>query len=525
MRIALPVIVVETAALALVYLRRSAIIAGGFGFPLDDSWIHAHFALNIAEGRGFVYNPGQPCASSAPLYTVCLAAMYLTRLNPVTCAAALGLSLHAAACALVYAAARALSAHRAVAAATAVAFAAVPRLVWGALSGMEVPAYVFLTSLGVYLHVRFRPADGPRSYLSTAAFALSALARPECATIAVVSTVDRTAAACRARRCGSPGASPSRTAAIHLLVIAAVLAPLVVFNLWATSLPLPTAFYVKTPAIDKRGALDLLVGGLGAVPAYLRKALEICFRDGALLALGLAPGILVCVDRRLKGRREGMLLLPVSLVAVPAATALFARTGAQGLQMISQTGRYSAYLVPLAFVCSAVGFDAVVRALGRGKGALRLVGAAVLCAVALVSTIMLVLNNGQMATAYARQVSNINEMQVAIGRWAAELPDDVVLAINDAGAIAYFSGKRVIDIVGVVNPEVVRYRLAHGVSQRSTLEYLRTRHPDYVIIFPTWFPEIASAHRYLEPVTTVRLEDNIVCGGDEMIVYRAAWDE
>src|SRR4026207_1010669 len=40
-------------------------------FPLDDSWIHLQFARNLAEGRGFAYNPGVPVSgSTAPLSTV-----------------------------------------------------------------------------------------------------------------------------------------------------------------------------------------------------------------------------------------------------------------------------------------------------------------------------------------------------------------------------------------------------------------------------------------------------------------------
>jgi hypothetical protein len=57
-----------------LFLLRERQIAGSAGFPLDDSWIHLHFARNIAEGAGFSYNPGVPVAgSTAPLWTLLLA--------------------------------------------------------------------------------------------------------------------------------------------------------------------------------------------------------------------------------------------------------------------------------------------------------------------------------------------------------------------------------------------------------------------------------------------------------------------
>ena len=56
-----------------VFLVRERQIAGAAGFPLDDSWIHLHFARNLAEGAGFAYNPGVPVAgSTAPLWTLLL---------------------------------------------------------------------------------------------------------------------------------------------------------------------------------------------------------------------------------------------------------------------------------------------------------------------------------------------------------------------------------------------------------------------------------------------------------------------
>ncbi|MBI4256144.1 MAG: hypothetical protein HY616_13825, partial [Candidatus Rokubacteria bacterium] len=70
-----------------LFVAREGRIAGAPGFPLDDSWIHLHFARNLAEGAGFVYNPGTPVAgSTAPLWTLALAA----------CAAVAGASLEMA---------------------------------------------------------------------------------------------------------------------------------------------------------------------------------------------------------------------------------------------------------------------------------------------------------------------------------------------------------------------------------------------------------------------------------------------
>ena len=76
-------VIVPAAALALaigLFLLRTRQLAGTTGllaFPLDDSWIHLHFARNLAEGRGFAYNPGVPVSgSTAPLWTLLLAGVF-----------------------------------------------------------------------------------------------------------------------------------------------------------------------------------------------------------------------------------------------------------------------------------------------------------------------------------------------------------------------------------------------------------------------------------------------------------------
>jgi hypothetical protein len=128
-----------------------------------------------------------------------------------------------------------------------------------------------------------------------------------------------------------------------------------------------------------------------------------------------------------------------------------------------------------------------------------------------------------MARLYAQNVDNINEMHVALGRWAAEhTPPDAVLALNDIGAITYISERPVVDLAGLVTPDVVPLLRAPDRDARLA-EFMAERAVQYVIIFPDWFPDLAARSDLLEPLYQVRLERNTICGGQTMVVYRAHW--
>jgi hypothetical protein len=120
-------------------------------------------------------------------------------------------------------------------------------------------------------------------------------------------------------------------------------------------------------------------------------------------------------------------------------------------------------------------------------------------------------------------VDNINQMHVALGHWVVEnTPPDAVLALNDIGAITYLSERQVVDLAGLVTPEVVP--LLRAPDRASQLaDFMAERGVQYVIIFPNWFPDLAARRDLLEPVHQVTLEHNTICGGETMVVYRAHW--
>ncbi|OLE66586.1 MAG: hypothetical protein AUG09_06755 [Acidobacteria bacterium 13_1_20CM_2_68_7] len=132
-------------------------------------------------------------------------------------------------------------------------------------------------------------------------------------------------------------------------------------------------------------------------------------------------------------------------------------------------------------------------------------------------------------------MKNINEMQVKIGRWLLERPGGPgTIATNDIGAIGFVTGAPILDLTGLATREVVPYlrrppapgssnRGWNGASESGLLEFLRVRRPDYVAVFPAWYPSRFFREALGREVFRVDLDDNVICGDRSMIVYRPEW--
>jgi arabinofuranosyltransferase len=128
---------------------------------------------------------------------------------------------------------------------------------------------------------------------------------------------------------------------------------------------------------------------------------------------------------------------------------------------------------------------------------------------------------GPAAEAYGWGVQNINAMQVHLGRWVrTHTPPDAVLAVNDLGALSYFGERRVLDLMGLATPAILPYRRQ---GPAGIARFVETRCPDYLVIFPDWFPELAARADWLRPLERVRLAHNLVAGAAEMVLYETAW--
>jgi hypothetical protein len=473
------VVVAGVVPLAL-FLATERSIVGTAGFPLDDSWIHLHFARNLAEGAGFAYNPGRPVAgSTAPLWTLLLAAGAATAGASVAMAKVVGVACALGAAVLARRAASAWGAPSPVDTLAGVGLLWMGPVLWGSLSGMEVVFAALLVAAILLAHAR------GVVWLTAGLAGLSVLARPESALLIPFLLFG--------------GPPTTRRVVAFVLVPLALLAPMIAFSYATVGAPYPA-----TAAAKVEGGLVGWLGGLreplattlAVRPwAYLQEWLQWLWGTHPLLPLALLPAIV------LAWRRHAALgVLGLALVAHPIGMALLAPYRGPGFQ----EGRYSVHLLPLALVVVLVGLGPPLRRWWRP--------------VLLVWLGLAAWTLPAASTRYAWGVQNIEAMQVSIGRWVdANVPRTGRLAVNDIGAIAYVSRREIIDLMGLVTPEILPYRRR---GEEGVLRFVREACPDYVIIFPTWFPGLAGRADLLEPVHRVRLERVEVSGGPEMVVYR-----
>ncbi|MFW6135568.1 MAG: hypothetical protein ACOC7N_01965, partial [Chloroflexota bacterium] len=466
------------------------------GVPLDDAWIHFQFARNLARGDGFAFNPGQPTAgSTAPLWSLLLAGVYALGGRFPLAGQLLSAASFLSALGATYALTKQLTGQRWTAWLAGTVVAVNGRMVWAGLSALETCLFAALTLLALSSHLRDRRAG--RYRLRTAAlFGLAALVRPEGYLLFALAVADEVLAALASPSPGTRLASSASRLLPGAALFAALVLPYAIFSLRSTGHPLPNTFSAKA-TVNLRPSLD-----------FLSLASRYLVLDNPLLL----PFVLLGVGVLLARAR----LLSAWAVGLPLTYA-FLHT------VLYQHGRYLIPLIPCNAAAGVVGLlEARRLALRRGwrwPGGDRLLAAVV----ALVVVIGTAWRLPTMARQFAWNVENINEMHVTLGRWVAEnTAPDAIVALNDIGAIAYVSHREVIDLAGLVTPEVTSI-LRGPDTTRQLIDFMAAHEVDYVIIFPDWFPDLAERADVLTPIHSVTVERRTITGGRTMVVYRADW--
>jgi hypothetical protein len=121
---------------------------------------------------------------------------------------------------------------------------------------------------------------------------------------------------------------------------------------------------------------------------------------------------------------------------------------------------------------------------------------------------------GMGARSYAVDVAFIESEMVDTAKWVdANIPADALIAAHDIGALGYFDRHRLIDLAGLVSPEVIPFLR----DETQLADYLNQRGVGYLIAFPRLYPTLAGRSE-LAFITNAKYATML--GGENMAVYR-----
>jgi len=131
----------------------------------------------------------------------------------------------------------------------------------------------------------------------------------------------------------------------------------------------------------------------------------------------------------------------------------------------------------------------------------------------------------RLVEAYGRNAGNIQAQHVRLGHWIHDnLPPDAVVGINDAGALAYFGERPVVDLAGLVtNGSALPGRAGPG----SLFEWLHSlppgRRPTHFALFPAAFPYLRRTTLIGRKLVEYYLPNVSITGDTRKALYVADW--
>ncbi len=436
-----------------VYLLASFFIYR-IGFPLDDSWIHLTYARNLALHGQWAFQLGHPSAgSTAPLWTFLLALGFWLGLAPYFWTYLLGgLTLFGLAALMEQTARRLISTYNPRLPWIGLFFAFEWHFLWASMSGMETLLHaLLLTAVLVAL------MTGSRRYLSLGLLTgLSVWVRPDGLTllapvVLIIFLFEKSIA------------EKGRALVLYFIGFGSLFVPYLLFNLWLSHTPMPNTFYAKQteyaawqarPILERLAVLlvQLLTGpGVILVPGVIASVILSIRRRAwpTIAAMLWCGGYLLLYILRLPAYQHGRYLMPAMpiffLFGLLAYLEFQTSTLFRRFQwMVKTTWQFSLILVTLLFF---------------GLG----------------------------ARSYGEDVGLIESEMVVTAKWVSQnIPPGAIVAAHDIGALGYFDSHELVDLAGLVSPEVIPFMR----DENRLAEFLSQRGANYLIAFPTFYPEL-----------------------------------
>ncbi|MBV6399516.1 MAG: hypothetical protein CDJEALGM_01906 [Ignavibacteria bacterium] len=477
------------------------------GVPLDDTWIHFRFAENFANGHFFEFNIGEPTSgTTSPLWVILLAAFSFISSDYIFNSIFLSSFFYILSCIFIYKIAREIfsietyrvkfpESYSLVVALLSI-FAG--RLAWSASSGMETTMFTFFCIIGVHYHVKDLIA-GRFSLSPGIFFALATASRPEGYLIFLLFIIVSAFEVFYKNF----QKSDFKKILISILLFIVVTIPYPIFSYYSNGSFSPNTY-------SGQGGYLRFIPNL----EYIKVIFTFFFRDNIIVTSLFLYSVFFYFSRLRKFFREykHVNLIFLWAIVLPVASSIL-------IPNWRHHGRYMMPLIPFINFIGVFMFSNIVVFFSERKFQNIFSKKITVFSLTVFSFVYFVI----FFIAIGKNTSNINDQQVKMAYWIIDnIPESETIAVNDIGAIGFITKRYIVDMAGLITPEILRYRTYQWHDNvDSTRALLERNNVKYLIIYEHWFKNLLNEWEgMLKHIHSEILEENTICGGEEKKVFK-----
>jgi hypothetical protein len=477
----------------LAYLSYSYITLGSLGFPLDDGWIHQTYARNLAIAGEWAYLPGKTSGgSTSPLWTLLLSLVHLTNTGPFGGTFVISVLLFLLAGVVFQDLAKLIRqsdkpewfSHIPV---FAIFFFLEWHMNWATGSGMEIILYISLILLFFWSLFRDQTPWLPGIFIGLAFWT-----RPDGVTLLGPLYF------ILLLRQGSLRDKWKRLWRVTVMLLP-FFAGYFLFNKITAGSWWPNTFYAKQT--EYASLYDISI---------LKRIWQLAIQPWIGSSIVLIPGLMYFIVTAIKNKNWaviGMFLWASGYILIYAVR----------LPVVYQHARYLMPTMPVFFLLGLKGTLQWLDGLNISESKIHpnLIRFGVLSLLGLLLIGFWFLG----AKAYAEDTAIIHEEMVETSLWIRDnIPTDEVIAAHDIGALGYFGEHQIIDLAGLISPEVIPFIRDEG----QLLLYLQELDIHYLMTLSDWYHDLPLAGKEI-----YRSDGNAIlkAGGQPMAIYEYNWSD
>jgi tetratricopeptide (TPR) repeat protein len=466
--------------IGLFFLYQAKTQNGFFCFPLDDSWIHLTFARNIVEYGSFSYYKNQlaTSGSTSPLYTFILAGFYFFSKNEFIISYIIGISCFALAVFFTFKLAKLhFGSEMWLAVLVTLLFALQPELNLIAVSGMETTMFIALVIISMYYYKK-KNKNAFGIFLG-----LLLWCRPDGLVVWVAILVDYFIA--MKLENSTQGKKEVHSSAKQLITPFSIATGIALFyflfNFILSGSLLPNTYGSKIAIYKSMSRTDFL--NVHVLQNFTRPE----------FVLYIAPfllSVVIIINGLVRKRYNEYSIYIIFLAGLIFVYWFF-------LPFSSSYGRYLIPLIPFYIILAVYGIKIISEYL-RTKLKSTVLIFFILAGYFAASITLSIIHLNIWSGYYSQNCKYYNERHVAAGKWIYKntFPNAVV-ATHDIGAIEFYGQRKLVDMAGIVSPDIIKKMNAGFMSYLNN--YLIEKKVDYVATLKNWC-EIVNDNPIFAPV-------------------------